>query len=100
RFSRDWSSDVCSSDLPEPCALTKLSYTPRTGNRNVKYTGGPWQCQRAKAFYRRPAPGFRTGGGPTWLAPRRPVTGRPTAQAYAACCGRLRVRREKAVGAE
>src|SRR5690606_40176513 len=24
RFSRDWSSDVCSSDLPTPVALTRL----------------------------------------------------------------------------
>lgn len=35
---------------PEPCALTKLSYTPPVGrSRNVKYTGGGCLCQSKAA---------------------------------------------------
>src|SRR5690606_11163890 len=39
RFSRDWSSDVCSSDLPNPglrkSLLTSLNYMPKDGQKEV-----------------------------------------------------------------
>src|SRR5690606_39471247 len=53
RFSRDWSSDVCSSDLsisdtPPPCPVCTHSsrYFMHAGQRDY------WRCERCKATFR------------------------------------------------
>src|SRR5690606_16426572 len=73
RFSRDWSSDVCSSDLTKPCAANcarpvSLPATP------VRSSGRKWVCVKRvsvrntpsvkstdSAFPRRPDPAQDTG---------------------------------------
>src|SRR3546814_19229204 len=44
----DWSSDVCSSDLPESCQGARVEGRPRLPARACRWHGGPqlWRCRR------------------------------------------------------
>src|SRR5690606_40994632 len=37
RFSRDWSSDVCSSDLKKPAKATKVRHTTTTSTVTIRW---------------------------------------------------------------
>src|SRR3546814_12577139 len=59
----DWSSDVCSSDLPASCQGARVEGRPRLPARACRWPGGPqlWPCRRQAGG---PAPaGGRAGEG-------------------------------------
>src|SRR5690606_40765901 len=73
RFSRDWSSDVCSSDLGAgPCAARSCSKAgvglgPATG---LAALGGTWTAGLGSTFGRVACPNSSPAGGGAWRGAR------------------------------
>src|SRR5947209_15587045 len=48
RYWRDWSSDVCSSDLRLRCRLRSIRRRSCTGSRTGRSRAGPWPPSRSE----------------------------------------------------